>query len=100
MIASTCHKPIRYVGCIFILLNGTKIQIDQKRLFINVLLIVSSQPASLNSLHMFKKWAKLCLCQFVPYTYEMRIKEKKCFTFVFAATISLFKSRLKTFLLS
>ena len=49
---------------------------------------------------MFKKWAKSRLGQFVPHTYEMRIKEKKCFTFVFAATISLFKSRLQTFLLS
>ena len=54
----------------------------------------------LTVIQMFKTWAKLCLDQFVPYTYEMRIKEKKCFTFVFAATISLFKSRLKTFLLS
>ena len=54
----------------------------------------------LTVIHMFKKWTKLCLGQFVPYTHEMRIKEKKCFTFVFAATISLFKSRLKSFLLS
>ena len=54
-----------------------RFKLIKKGLFINVLLIVSSQPGSLNSIHMFKKWAKLCLGQFVPYTYEMRIKEKK-----------------------
>ena len=44
---------------------------------LNVLIIVSSQLGSLNSVQMLKKWAKLCLCQFVPYTYEMRLKENK-----------------------
>ena len=53
-----------------------RFKLIKKGFFINVLLIVSSQPGSLNSIHMFKKWAKLCLGQFVPYTYEMRIKEK------------------------
>ena len=77
-----------------------RFKLIKKGFSINIQLIVSSQSGSLNSIHMFKKWAKLCLGQFVPYTYEMRIKEQKCFTFVFAATISLFKSRLKTFLLS
>ena len=44
-----------------------RFKLIKKGLFINVLLIVSSQPGSLNSIHMFKKWAKLCLGQFVPY---------------------------------
>jgi len=53
-----------------------RFKLIKKGFFIDVLLIVSSQPGSLNSIHMFKKWAKLCLGQFVPYTYEMRINEK------------------------
>ena len=67
----------KFINRVLIDTCGTKIQIDKKRLFINVILIVSSQPGSLNSIHMFKNWANLCLGQFVPYTYEMRIKEKK-----------------------
>ena len=38
-----------------------------KKGFFNVLLITLSLPGSLNSIHMFKKWAKLCQVQFVPY---------------------------------
>ena len=38
-----------------------------KKGFFNVVLIALSQPGSLNSIHMFKKWAKLCAGQFVPY---------------------------------
>ena len=53
-----------------------RFKLIKKGFFINVLLIVSSQPGSLNSIHMFKKWLNYVwvnLC----HTCEMRNKEKK-----------------------
>ena len=48
-----------------------------KKGFFNVVLIALSQPGSLNSIHMFKKWATLCLVHFCTILNEMRIKEEK-----------------------
>ena len=44
-----------------------RFKLIKKGFSINIQLIVLSPPGSLNSIHMFKKWAKLWLRQFVPY---------------------------------